>query len=272
MLRIEHLSKSYGRKTALQDVSLEIREGITGLLGPNGSGKTTLLRCIAGILRPTGGKITMDGAIGYLPQRFGAFRELTLYEALEFFCSVREIPVKEQRKEIIENLERVHLLEQAKDKVRSLSGGMLRRLGIAAALLGGPDLLLVDEPTAGLDPEERLNFKNLMTDLGRDNRMVLISTHIVEDIEALADHIVLLNEGKVLYSGDAEGLRASAEGHVYIVPVEYKERLSAPFYMIREEHTGGRDVIRMLSEGPQDAEKAEPTIEDGYILKIRGVG
>ena len=137
MLRIEHLSKSYGRKTALQDVSLEIREGITGLLGPNGSGKTTLLRCIAGILRPTGGKITMDGAIGYLPQRFGAFRELTLYEALEFFCSVREIPVKEQRKEIIENLERVHLLEQAKDKVRSLSGGMLRRLGIAAALLGG---------------------------------------------------------------------------------------------------------------------------------------
>ena len=271
MLRIEHLSKSYGRKTALQDVSLEIREGITGLLGPNGSGKTTLLRCIAGILRPTDGKIIINGSLGYLPQRFGAFRELTLYEALEFFCSVREIPVKEQRKEILENLERVHLQEQAKDKVRSLSGGMLRRLGIAAALLGGPELLLVDEPTAGLDPEERLNFKSLMTELRKD-RTVLISTHIVEDIEALADHIILLNEGKVHYSGNAEGLRSCAEGHVFIVPSEYKEELSEPFYMIREEHTGGRDVVRVLSEGPQDAEKADPTIEDGYILKIRGMG
>ena len=158
MLTVDNLSKSFGKKTVLDNISVQLTHGVYGLLGPNGSGKTTFMRCVAGIYRYNGRIITPSN-VGYLPQKFGAFRELTVYEVLEYFAELKGIPSNRQGKDIHDCLEDVNLWERHSDKVKTLSGGMIRRLGVAQALLGNPELILVDEPTAGLDPEERLRFK-----------------------------------------------------------------------------------------------------------------
>lgn len=195
MLTVDNLSKSFGKKTVLDNISVQLTHGVYGLLGPNGSGKTTFMRCIAGIYRYNGRIITPSN-VGYLPQKFGAFRELTVYEVLEYFAELKGIPSNRQGKDIHDCLEDVNLWERHSDKVKTLSGGMIRRLGVAQALLGNPELILVDEPTAGLDPEERLRFKNLISQ-HREDCTILISTHIVEDVEALCDHIIILSHGKI---------------------------------------------------------------------------
>ena len=172
MLELKNVSMRFGKNTALDDIDLYLEPGVYGLLGPNGAGKTTLMRCIAGILRPFDGKISGADNIGYLPQKFGMFKELTVLETMEYFAALKNIPRSRYRICAMECLEQVHLAERAKDKVASLSGGMVRRLGIAQTLLGSPSLILVDEPTAGLDPEERLRFKNLISSI-RTNRIIL---------------------------------------------------------------------------------------------------
>ncbi|HHX36914.1 MAG TPA: ATP-binding cassette domain-containing protein [Clostridiaceae bacterium] len=269
MIEIRNLSKQYGNKLALDQVNLQLDRGVYGLLGPNGSGKTTLLRCLAGILRPTCGTTKSPETIGYLPQRFSMYRELTLFEAMAYFASLKKIPRQRQKDEIMRLLSLVHLDDRVKSKVRSLSGGMIRRMGIAQALIGDPPLLLVDEPTAGLDPEERLSFKNLIMNINSEG-CVLISTHIVEDVEALCKRIIILNEGRVVIVSSADELKQHAKGVIYSVLAAKQDALRPPFEVLRRERIDGQEMLRVLSLQEQPAESVEPTIEDGYIMHIRG--
>lgn len=269
MLNLQNVSVTYGRTKALDKVTLSFQKGIYGLLGPNGSGKTTLMRCIAGILTPTEGTIERpDKAIGYLPQKFGMYKELTVYETMQYFASLKGIKNTTQRIEIMDCLDQVHLTERASHKVKSLSGGMVRRLGIAQSLLGDPSIILVDEPTAGLDPEERIRFKNLIAGI-QDNRTVIISTHIVEDVDALCDNIIILNKGNVLIESKAKELREKAKGKVYRTNTLQKNALRKPYYVIREEHVDGQHWLRVLSYREQPGIPVPPSVEDGYMLFIR---
>ena len=239
MLDLENVSMYFGKNIALDKINLHLEHGVYGLLGPNGAGKTTLMRCIAGILRSSNGKISGADHIGYLPQKFGMFKELTVLETMEYFAALKNIPRSQYRICAMECLEQVHLAERAKDKVASLSGGMVRRLGIAQTLLGSPSLILVDEPTAGLDPEERLRFKNLISSIRKD-RTILISTHIVEDVESVCDHIIILHKGHILVQGTAEDIRKKAEGRVFSVPAAQKSELREPYFLLRDEYVGAR--------------------------------
>lgn len=270
MLKIEDLTKRYGKRVALDHVSLELKEGVYGLLGPNGSGKTTLLRCMAGVMRQTSGRIDCPRNIGYLPQKFGMFKELTLYESMEYFCAMKKVPKANQRDMIMNCLEQVHLADRAKDKVGALSGGMVRRMGIAQTLLGDPELILVDEPTVGLDPEERLRFKNMIRQ-SFVGKTVLISTHIVEDVDSICSDIILLDKGHILTQCSALELREQAKGKVYSVPASRRQELKKPYCIIREEYGAEQDSLRVLSPVEQLGDILAPTIEDGYMLHIRGL-
>ncbi len=267
MLEVSHVEMRFGQKEVLRGVTLTLHQGVYGLLGPNGSGKTTLMRCIAGVYRPAAGIIRTPERIGYLPQRFGMFKQLTVYEAMAYFAALKQIPARTQRKAIMECLEQVHLADRADDRIGALSGGMVRRVGIAQALLGCPELILADEPTAGLDPEERLRFKNVISNL-RGGPTVVLSTHIVEDVESTCDHIILLYSGKVLAESTADDLRAQAAGKVFSVPADKRCQLQQPYHLLREE--AGTGTLRVLSDLPQPGDLAAPTVEDGYMLYIRG--
>ena len=269
MIEVQNLSKYFGKKQALVDINLRLGKGIHGLLGPNGSGKTTLMRCLAGVLRPSCGTTKQSDMIGYLPQRFNFYRELTLYETMEYFASLKKISRHQQRDAIMRLLHLVHLDERAKSKLRTLSGGMIRRMGIAQALLGNPPLVLVDEPTAGLDPEERLSFKNIISDLNPDS-CIIISTHIVEDVEALCKRIIILDEGKVVADKGSDALKEYARGSVYRVLADHQADLLPPYEILRRERSEEQEYLRILSPNDQNAKPVHPTIEDGYIMVIRG--
>lgn len=269
MLTVDNLSKSFGKKTVLDNISVQLTHGVYGLLGPNGSGKTTFMRCVAGIYRYNGRIITPSN-VGYLPQKFGAFRELTVYEVLEYFAELKGIPSNRQGKNIHDCLEDVNLWERHSDKVKTLSGGMIRRLGVAQALLGNPELILVDEPTAGLDPEERLRFKNLISQ-HREDCTILISTHIVEDVEALCDHIIILSHGKSICQDTPENIRKAATKHVWHVSEKRQRELASPYYILRREQIDGEACLRVLSNEEQPGKSIQPTLEDGYINIIRGI-
>ncbi len=269
MLFIDNLSKKIGRKIILKNISISLGNGVYGLLGPNGSGKTTLMRCITGIYKYQG-TIAMPPNLGYLPQKFGAFRELTTYEVLEYFSELKKIPRQIQKETICECLERVHLFDRKDDKVKTLSGGMVRRLGVAQAILGNPQVILVDEPTAGLDPEERLRFKNMIMGSGRDST-VLISTHIVEDVEALCDYIIIMAKGRIVCLDTPENIRKAAMGHIYHLREAEQDKLIQPYDILRTEQIDGVAFLRVLSSVKQSGICITPTLEDGYMYLIRGV-
>lgn len=268
MLCISNLTKKFGKKIVLNDISLKLEQGIYGLLGPNGSGKTTLMRCVTGIYKYSGA-VDVPSSIGYLPQKFGAFRNLTVNEVLEYFAELKGIPRSEQHGYIDDCLESVHLADRRNDKVRTLSGGMIRRLGVAQAILGNPPLILVDEPTAGLDPEERLRFKSLISQ-NRHSSTFLISTHIVEDVEALCDHIIIMQKGKVISQDTPENIRKAAQGCVYHLLESEKEKLIEPYFILRSEQKEGKVYLRVLSNRTQPGISVQPTLEDGYMNLIRG--
>ena len=268
MLRVEHLSKRFGKTLALSDVSLHLEGGTYGLLGPNGSGKTTLFRCITGGLNPNSGSIEKPETVGYLPQHFSAFKHLSCYEMLEYYAALRKIPKPRQRETIEEALTEVNLQEKLRARCGSLSGGMLRRLGIAQALLGDPPVILFDEPTAGLDPEERMRFKLLVGKLKRKGVISVISTHIVEDVEAVCDRIIVLHKGKLLREGTAAEIVSLAKGRVYFLPLEERERLRQPFEAVRISVKDGKEQLHVISSLPQEAASAEPSLEDGYLCCI----
>lgn len=209
-LIIDRLTKQYHSKIAVDRVSSRLQTGVCGLLGANGAGKTTLLRMVCGILKPTGGSICLDGTdvgdelyrsvLGYLPQDFGYYPEFTGQDFLLYMAALKGIAKPQARRRAAELLQLVSLEEAAHKKIKTYSGGMKQRLGIAQALLNRPKLLVLDEPTAGLDPRERVRFRNLIQELGRDS-IVLLSTHIVSDIEHIADEILMMKDGQLIYNG-----------------------------------------------------------------------
>lgn len=206
-LIVRQVSKHYKDKKAVDGVSLRLTEGINGLLGANGAGKTTLMRMMCGILKPTAGTISLDGmdvssedyraVLGYLPQDFGYYPDFTGQDFLLYLASLKGLSRYHAKRKSAELLELVSLQNVAKKKIKTYSGGMKQRLGIAQALLNDPYLLIVDEPTAGLDPKERVRFRNLIADLGKDT-IVLLSTHIVSDVEQIADHMLMMSDGKII--------------------------------------------------------------------------
>lgn len=277
MITIEGLSKSFGKTQALKSVSLTLEPGVTGLLGPNGSGKTTLLRFLTGIYPDTKHTIRFEGKkiqalpaykrhIGYLPQQFGLFPYLSVMDALHLLANLKELPESGITEEILRCLEQVALADRAYHKVKSLSGGMLRRVGIAQVLMGAPNLRFFDEPTSGLDPEERLRFKNLLSkkEVGVCS---LLSTHIVEDIEAVCDRILVLKKGEIRFSGTQSELAEKATGWVYQVAAESFQELDTRI-VLRRNTVGGESVIRYLSAEPGTGQVVTPTLEDGYMRLI----
>lgn len=209
-LSIDRLTKQYQNKIAVDRISLRLNTGIYGLLGANGAGKTTLMRMVCGILKPTSGTITFDGIdvseeryrsmLGYLPQDFGYYPEFTGEDFLLYMAALKGMRKPQARRKTVELLKLVSLRDVAKKKIKTYSGGMKQRLGIAQALLNQPKLLVLDEPTAGLDPKERVRFRDLIKDLGKDS-IVLLSTHIVSDIEHIADDILMMKSGQLIYQG-----------------------------------------------------------------------
>ena len=206
-LSFDRLTKHYGSKIAVDRVSATLTPGVYGLLGANGAGKTTLMRMLCGVLKPTAGSVALDGVdvscedyravLGYLPQDFGYYPDFTGLDFLLYLAALKGLSRPHAKRKAAELLELVGLTDVGKKKIKTYSGGMRQRLGIAQALLNDPRLLIVDEPTAGLDPKERVRFRNLLTDLGRDT-IVLLSTHIVSDVEHIADHMLMMSEGHII--------------------------------------------------------------------------
>lgn len=209
-LIVEQLTKQYENKIAVDHVNLHLTEGVYGLLGANGAGKTTLMRMLCGILKPTGGTINFDGLdvateeycarLGYLPQDFGYYPEFSGVDFLMYMASLKGLRKPHDKQKVKELLELVSLSDVANKKIRTYSGGMKQRLGIAQALLNSPQIVILDEPTAGLDPKERVHFRNLLAGLG-ESSIVLLSTHIVSDIEHIADTVLMMKSGQIIYSG-----------------------------------------------------------------------
>lgn len=219
-LKIDRLTKQYGSKIAVDRISLKLQKGVYGLLGANGAGKTTLMRLICGILKPDSGSIALNkmdvmseqyrACLGYLPQDFGYYPDFTGMDFLLYMAALKGLDKAAARKNAAELMKLVALQEFAKKKIKTYSGGMKQRLGIAQALLGNPQLLVLDEPTAGLDPKERVRFRDLIAELGKE-RIVLLSTHIVSDIEHIADVVLLMRDGQLIYQGNWEEEQGSLE-------------------------------------------------------------
>ena len=283
-ISISHLTKDYGNFRALDDITLHIPGGMFGLLGPNGAGKTTLMRILTTLLKPTSGQVQIGKydllrnpgdirqRLGYLPQDFGFYRSLNAFEILDYIATLKNIPARQRKEEVHAALTEVNLLAETSRKVGTFSGGMRQRLGIAQALLGQPDLIVVDEPTAGLDPEERIRFRNLLARLA-DRRTVLLSTHIVADIEASCSHVAVLNHGRLIFSGSPQELMEQARGLIWRADVpserwgEYEQR----YPVLASRSMNGRMEARLLSEhSPMPGSKlVEPSLEDGYVAVMQ---
>ena len=280
-LEIRHVTKRYRDKMAAADVSLTLTPGVWGLLGANGAGKTTLMRMLAGILRPTEGQILCDGVeigalgaayrekLGYLPQEFGFYPEFTVQDYLEYMAALKGLPRAEAARQIDALLERVSLTEVHRKKIIKLSGGMKRRVGIAQALLNDPEILILDEPTAGLDPGERVRFRNLLSEFAQD-RIVLISTHIVSDVEYIAAENAVMKDGKIIAVDTTEGLVQQIEGKVWqgSAPAEELPRWEHRLQVVNlRNEPDGTVTLRYLAEAPQlpGSIPARPKLEDLYL-------
>lgn len=279
-LKIENVSKKFKNAYAVNSFSAELSEGVYALLGPNGSGKTTLMRMIASVSKPTSGRIIFNDKdialldedyrdiLGYLPQEFGLYRHFTAERFLYYFASLKGLSREEAKKRIDEVLEMVNLTEERKKKMKYFSGGMKRRLGIAQAILNDPKILIVDEPTAGLDPKERIRFRNLLSDISRD-RIVIFSTHIVSDIEFIAKEILILDKGVLREQSDVDGLLKSMEGKVWKIHATEAElpKLQELYKIgnIQRKKTGIE--LRLISDKKPmaDAVEQQAVLEDVYL-------
>ena len=283
-LSVDRLTKHYGRKIAVDCVSTVLTPGVYGLLGENGAGKTTFMRMLCAILESTSGEVFLDGreitsmgadyrdVLGYLPQEFGYYPNYKAEEFLRYMAALKGIPRDVAKKRVKELLEIVDLSDVKGKRMKTFSGGMKQRVGIAQALLNDPKLLILDEPTAGLDPKERVRFRNLISDYAGD-RIVLLSTHIVSDIEAIADEVLLMKKGKVLIQGTVSELTKKAAGKVWELTVSPSEakiwQEKAAVANLR--HEGEQVVLRILSdvkpaEGPAHCEAG---LEDLYLYSMR---
>ncbi|MDE5699926.1 MAG: ABC transporter ATP-binding protein [Lachnospiraceae bacterium] len=294
-LELVGLEKTYGskkqEKRAVQNLTADFAHGVYGLLGENGAGKTTLMRMIVGILKPTQGQITCDGIpieqlggvyrslLGYLPQDFGYYKEFSAVRFLNYIAALKAIEPDTAKERIEQLLETVGLTEERNKKLKTFSGGMLRRIGIAQALLNEPEILIMDEPTAGLDPRERVRFRNIISALGKD-RIVILSTHIVSDIEYIADQIMIMKQGRLIQTGMPTQILEPVAGCVWncIVSVKTAEELNAAYAVSNLRNYNGNGAIsagtceeqvelRIVSkEKPHpDAVAVEPVLEDAYL-------
>ena len=278
-LSIDRLTKQYQNKIAVDRISLQLNTGIYGLLGANGAGKTTLMRMVCGILKPTSGTITFDGIdvseeryrsmLGYLPQDFGYYPDLTVYDYMMYISSIKGLKIPFARKKVKQLLNQVGMEKFSKRKMKNLSGGMVRRVGIAQAMLNDPQILVLDEPTAGLDPNERIRFRNLISELSEE-RLVLLSTHIVSDIEYIANNIMLMKDGELFYAGTAEDLVSSMKEKVWQCNVS---RSMIDKYMneylvgnIKTTKTGAELRIISIEKPIEDAVAVEKNLEDAFLF------
>ena len=281
-LKLNHVSKYYGAKAAVNDMTLSLHTGVYGLLGANGAGKTTLMRMMCGILDPSAGTIRCGGMdiarlgedyralLGYLPQDFGCYPDFTAQEFLLYIASLKGMDRKGTLHRAVELLAQVGLAEAAKRKIRTFSGGMKQRLGIAQAMLNDPQLLILDEPTAGLDPKERVRFRNLIADYAK-GRTVLLSTHIVSDVEYIADEIFLMKQGRLLQQGTVKELTTEAAGQVWtlVTDAAVAAKLERIYTVANLHHTANGVEVRLItSNPPAGAVPAEPTLEDVYLANF----
>lgn len=279
-LSLDRLTKQYGRKIAVDCVSAVLKPGVYGLLGANGAGKTTLLRMLCAVLEPTSGEVLFNGTevasmgadyrniIGYLPQDFGYYPNYTAMEFLMYISALKGIPKNMAKRRAAELLEVVGLSQEAGRKIKTFSGGMKQRVGIAQALLNNPKIVILDEPTAGLDPKERVRFRNLLSDYA-DDKIVILSTHIVSDIEAIADEVLLIKKGKFVMQGTVTELTHRADGKVWELSVSQEEarRWQEKTTVANLRHEGKKIVLRIVSDDrPGDnAVPCEAALEDIYL-------
>ena len=279
-LSLDRLTKQYGRKIAVDCVSTVLKPGVYGLLGANGAGKTTLLRMLCAVLEPTSGEVLFNetevvsmGAdyrniIGYLPQDFGYYPGYTAMEFLMYIAALKGIPKRMAKRRAAELLEVVGLSQEAGKKIKTFSGGMKQRVGIAQALLNNPKIVILDELTAGLDPKERVRFRNLLSDYAED-KIVILSTHIVSDIEAIADEVLLIKKGRFVMQGTVPELTRRADGKVWELSVSQEEarRWQEKATVANLRHEENRIVLRIVSDDrPGDnAVPCEAALEDIYL-------
>ncbi len=285
-IRLEGVCKYYGKKQALKDVTMTIPSGMFGLLGRNGAGKTTLMKILATLHRADVGKVSVCGVdvnnsaeirnmTGYLPQDFSMYGNMGAYEAMDYLGTLSGLSKRERKERIPKLLEKVNLSRNYRTKVKAMSGGMRRRLGIAQAILNNPKVLIVDEPTAGLDPEERVRFRNLLCEIAEE-RIVILSTHIVGDVEATCENIAVLDEGSLKFAGTVEELLNMAEGRIYTAEVSRMEleKIKKDYIVTGMLTKGSMVDVRFVSEEKpfEGAKNCEPNVEDAYLYLMNEKG
>lgn len=282
MLVVNNVTKKYGDFTALENISLEFTNGIYGLLAPNGAGKTTLIKMLTTLIFPTKGEIIYDGTdivtldeeyrdlLGYLPQNFGCYKNYTPTKFLLYLSALKGIEERKAKEKIRELLKLVGLEDVQNKKLKGFSGGMIQRVGIAQALLNNPKILILDEPTAGLDPKERVRFRNLLSDLSRD-RIIIISTHIVSDIEFIANEVIMIKNHKLLYKDSIKNICSKIHGKVYETEIDFNDakEFRKKYIALSEKQEDGKMKIRFISEEiSQDSwKKVSPNLEDVFLYE-----
>lgn len=283
-LTIENLTKKYSDKIAVDNFTTVLEPGVYGLLGANGSGKTTLMRMICDILTPTSGVVRYNNidikelgedyrnVLGYLPQHFGYYPDFNAFDFLMYFASLKGLPHAKAKEKSFELLETVNLSNQKKKKIKTFSGGMKQRLGIAQAMLNDPKILILDEPTTGLDPKERVRFRNLISKFSKD-RIVILSTHIVSDIEYIADEIIVVKNGQLLKKGSVDYITQGIEGFVWDCLVSSKEadHLNEIYTVSNLKNEDGQVRLRIVSETKpcKSAINTPPNLEDLYLFYFK---
>lgn len=280
MLMVNNVSKSYGKSLVLKDINLEFSNGVYGLLAPNGAGKTTLIKMLVTLLFPNEGEILYNGTdifemgddyrdiLGYLPQEFGYYKNYSPRKFLHYISALKGMDRKESKEKIDELLKLVGLENVADKKMRKFSGGMIQRVGIAQAMLNDPKILILDEPTAGLDPKERVRFRNLLAELSRE-RIVILSTHIVSDIESIANEIIMIKDKEILYKDSLKNICKILDGMVYETKVDFDQvsDFRKQYFSLSERQEDAKMKIRFISEEKLDDswQALNPSIEDVFL-------
>ena len=279
-LQLQNLCKQYGTKCAVDNVNVTLKAGVYGLLGANGAGKTTLMRMICGVLKPTSGSISLNGKtigelgeqyythLGYMPQDFGFYPDFTAREFMLYMAAVKGLDKKQAKSRTDSLLRMVNLSDVADKKIKSFSGGMKQRLGIAQAELNNPSILILDEPTAGLDPKERVRFRNLISDFAKE-KIVILSTHIVSDVSYIADTILMMKNGRFLLQEPMETITDGIKGKVWELLTEERtaEEYNSRFAVVNLHHENNSVRLRIVSDiAPSvDAQNVEPSLEDLFL-------
>ena len=280
------LTKKFGSKTAVNDLNITLSNGVYGLLGANGAGKTTFMRLLCNIQNPTSGKVLLNGKnivglgeqyrnlLGYLPQNFGYYPDFTALDFLLYVAALKGLNERTARKKSKDLLEAVALSAESNHKIKTFSGGMKQRLGIAQARLNDPRILILDEPTAGLDPKERVRFRNLISAFSKD-RIVILSTHIVSDVEFIAEEIVMMKSGQIVHFGKPQEITSEINGQVWecLVPTAYAEKYAATYNTSNLRNTdNNQTILRIIADRPpmENAVRVQPNLEDLYLFYFKG--